>query len=40
MRSSETTVPQPGDGEPSVDRDVAQQQISGATVAFLTELKG
>ncbi|PRB43887.1 alpha/beta hydrolase [Arthrobacter sp. MYb23] len=31
---------QPGDGEPSVDREVAQQQISGATVAFLTELKG
>ncbi len=29
---------QPGDGEPSVDRDVAQQQISGATVAFLTQL--
>jgi dienelactone hydrolase len=29
---------QPGDGEPSVDRDVAQEQISGATVAFLTQL--
>ncbi|MGF6835550.1 hypothetical protein QF015_003747 [Paenarthrobacter sp. TE4293] len=26
--------PQPGDGEPSVGRDVAQQQISEATVAF------
>ena len=31
---------QPGDGEPSVDRGVAQEQISEATVAFLTQLKG
>ncbi|MEO3941042.1 alpha/beta hydrolase [Paenarthrobacter nicotinovorans] len=32
--------PQPGDGDPSVDREDAQGQISAATVAFLTELKG
>ncbi|MBT2588244.1 alpha/beta hydrolase [Arthrobacter sp. ISL-95] len=31
---------QPGDGEPSVGRDVAQEQIAGATGAFLTQLKG
>ncbi|WP_284987353.1 alpha/beta hydrolase [Arthrobacter sp. fls2-241-R2A-172] len=32
--------PQPGDGEPSMGRDVAQQQISQATVAFLTQREG
>lgn len=31
---------QPGDGEPSVDRDGAQEQIAGATVAFLTQFTG
>lgn len=30
---------QPGDGEPSVGRGVAQEQISAATVAFLMQLK-
>lgn len=29
--------PQPGDGEPTVDREVAKEQISAATVAFLRQ---
>ncbi|WGM20543.1 alpha/beta hydrolase [Paenarthrobacter sp. OM7] len=32
--------PQPGDGEPGVGRDVAQGQITAATVAFLTGIEG
>ncbi len=32
--------PQPGDGEPTVDRDVAQGQIAAATAAFLTRIDG
>ncbi|MCT9869639.1 alpha/beta hydrolase [Paenarthrobacter aurescens] len=30
--------PQPGDGEPTVGRDVAQEQIAAATVSFLTQM--
>ncbi|MGA8787383.1 MAG: alpha/beta hydrolase [Paenarthrobacter sp.] len=32
--------PQPGDGEPTVDRDAAQEQIASATVAFLAGING
>ncbi|MCP1411547.1 alpha/beta hydrolase [Paenarthrobacter sp. A20] len=32
--------PQPGDGEATVGRDVAQAQIAAATVSFLTQLEG
>ncbi|MGO4147175.1 alpha/beta hydrolase [Paenarthrobacter sp. YAF11_1] len=32
--------PQPGDGEPTVGRDVVQEQIASATVAFLTGIVG
>ncbi len=32
--------PQPGDGEATVGRDVAQEQITAATVSFLTRLEG
>ncbi|WP_353580104.1 alpha/beta hydrolase [Arthrobacter sp. Rue61a] len=30
--------PRPGDGEATVDREVAKEQISAATVAFLRQL--
>ncbi|MGR0161318.1 alpha/beta hydrolase [Paenarthrobacter nitroguajacolicus] len=32
--------PQPGDGDPTVSREAAQEQIAKSTVAFLTGLKG